>query len=341
MLDQALNRRVNVAKKLAAKGKTGLFFATLWLATVIILGKVWKYIKLPVFRMTSVACLAAAFIINSSFAPVPANLQMDYAKVSYADLVIAEELEPEEYVRTEMNEEDEVASLDDLKAGIEESHEVIEEAVPEKKKDDFVHVEIIPLDEEENYDFDKSSWNLLLVNKQHPIPDDYTFTLGTIKGNMKCDERILEPLTRMFEAAADDGINLIVCSPYRDMSRQEYLFDRKMKTYINSGYSYIDAYKEASAVVTVPGASEHQIGISLDIICDHYSQLDEGFGETDAGQWLKDNSYRFGFILRYPKDKEDITGIIYEPWHFRYVGPEAAKVIHNKDLTLEEFVEGL
>ena len=189
--------------------------------------------------------------------------------------------------------------------------------------------------------FNKNDWNLLLVNKQHTIPEDYEFTLGTIKGSMRCDERIIEPLTQMFAAAKEDGVNLIVCSPYRDMARQEYLFDRKMKSFIRSGMSYVDAYKTASITVTVPGASEHQIGLAVDIISDTYSALDIGFADTSAGQWLAKHSCEYGFILRYPLGKEEITGIQYEPWHFRYVGVDAAKIITEDGITLEEFVENL
>ena len=189
--------------------------------------------------------------------------------------------------------------------------------------------------------FDKSAWNLLLVNKQHPIPEDYSYTLGSISGNMKCDERIIEPLNDMINAANEEGIYLKVCSPYRDLNRQEYLFKKKMKQYLNTGKSFIDAYREASSVVTVPGASEHEIGLSLDIVSTSHQTLDEKFGETDAGQWLMNNAYKFGFILRYPKGKEDITGIIYEPWHYRYVGREAAEIIYEEKITLEEFIEKL
>jgi len=189
--------------------------------------------------------------------------------------------------------------------------------------------------------FNKDDWNLLLVNKQHTIPEDYEFTLGVIKGSMRCDERIIEPLTQMFSAAKEDGVNLIVCSPYRDMARQEYLFERKMKGFIRSGMSYMDAYKKASITVTVPGASEHQIGLAVDIISDTYSALNIGFADTPAGQWLAEHSWEYGFILRYPLGKEEITGIQYEPWHFRYVGVDAAKVITEEGITLEEFVDNL
>ena len=170
---------------------------------------------------------------------------------------------------------------------------------------------------------------------------DSTEKDGTISGNMKCDERIIEPLTQMFAAAKEDGINLVVCSPYRDLERQEFLFERKVKSYQHSGMSYMDAYKKASVTVTLPGASEHQIGLAVDIISDTYTSLNEGFADTDAGKWLAEHSWEYGFILRYPLGKEEITGIQYEPWHFRYVGTDAAEVITNQNITLEEFVENL
>lgn len=192
--------------------------------------------------------------------------------------------------------------------------------------------------------FSKEDWKLILINKQHSIPEDYTFPLGTIRINqkrMQCDARILDDLLAMLQAAKEDGINLSICSPYRDMEYQQMLFNRKIKRYMDKGMSYMEAFQLSSQVVTVPGASEHQIGLALDIVCDHYVTLDEGFADTDAGKWLAENSYRFGFILRYPEGKEYITGIDYEPWHFRYVGVEAATVITQEGITLEEFWEDL
>ena len=189
--------------------------------------------------------------------------------------------------------------------------------------------------------FSKDDWNLLLVNKQHPVPENHTFELGTIAGAMECDARILPELFAMLKAAKDEGILLSVCSPYRDISRQKILFDRKIKLHMGNGHSYMEAYKKASQIVTVPGASEHQIGLALDIISSDYTALDEGFGNTAAGKWLKEHSKEYGFILRYPKGKEYITGIDFEPWHFRYVGKEAATIIMDNEITLEEFVESI
>ena len=191
----------------------------------------------------------------------------------------------------------------------------------------------------EQQKFRSDDWRLVLINKQNSIPEDYTFQLGTIRGSMQCDKRILEDLLAMLEAAEKDGVNLTICSPYRDLEYQQMLFNRKIKRYMNRGMSYMEAYQLSSQSVTVPGASEHQIGLALDIVCNDYMSLDEGFGDTKAGKWLAANSCRFGFILRYPEGKENITGIEYEPWHFRYVGKAAAPVIMEQDITLEEFWE--
>ena len=189
----------------------------------------------------------------------------------------------------------------------------------------------------EQQEFRSDDWRLVLINKQNSIPEDYTFQLGTIRGSMQCDKRILEDLLAMLEAAEEDGVNLTICSPYRDLEYQQMLFNRKIKRYMNRGMSYMEAYQLSSQAVTVPGASEHQIGLALDIVCNSYMSLDEGFGDTKAGKWLAANSCRFGFILRYPKGKEDITGIEYEPWHFRYVGAPHAQLMEQNGLCLEEY----
>lgn len=198
--------------------------------------------------------------------------------------------------------------------------------------------------EGEMVEFSKDDWKLILINSQHSVPDDYEFPQGdinTMKGTMHCDARIIDDLLDMLQAAKEDGITLQICSPYRDLARQEYLFNRKIKWYMNKGMSYMEAYQLGSQVVNAPGASEHQLGLALDIVMDSYIELDEGFADTPGGIWLAENSYKYGFILRYPKDKEYITGIEYEPWHFRYVGVDAATVITERGITLEEFWEEL
>lgn len=188
-------------------------------------------------------------------------------------------------------------------------------------------------------EFSEDDWRLILINKQHSIPEDYTFSLGTIAGSLQCDERILDDLRRMLTAAQEDGVSLVVCSPYRSSERQVYLFQRKIKRYMAEGMSYMEAYQLGSQAVTVPGNSEHEVGLALDIVCNSYMNLDEGFCDTEAGKWLAAHSCEYGFILRYPEGKEYETGIEYEPWHFRYVGVDAATLIMENGWCLEEFWE--
>ncbi|MBR1440527.1 MAG: M15 family metallopeptidase [Lachnospiraceae bacterium] len=190
----------------------------------------------------------------------------------------------------------------------------------------------------QNYGFHKGDWNLILVNKQHPIPEDYTFTLGNITGYLKCDERIIPDLMDMLKQAKNDGISLEICSPYRTHVHQVELFQKKINRFMNKGYSYLEAYRLSSQAVTVPGSSEHEIGLALDIYAPDYKQLNAGFGDTEEGKWLAEHCAEYGFILRYPLGKEEITGIEFEPWHFRYVGKAAAKIITENEITLEEFV---
>lgn len=196
----------------------------------------------------------------------------------------------------------------------------------------------------ENVEFSKDDWRLVLINKQHSIPEDYVVVLGkiqTLKGTMYCDERIIDDYLDMLKAAKEDNVALEITSPYRDSAYQVYLFNNKVNAYMKKGLSYMEAYQLTSQAVTVPGASEHQIGLAFDIVTPSFRRLVEGFADTDAGKWLAENSYKYGFILRYPKGKEYITGIKYEPWHFRYVGVEAATVITERGITLEEFWEEL
>ena len=197
-------------------------------------------------------------------------------------------------------------------------------------------------EEEENAHYippNGEEWKLLLVNKQNPIPDDYDAKLVNINGSARIREEIALPLAEMFDAAAKDGVTLTVCSAYRSHEHQRELFDRKIKGYTGQGLSYLDAFRIGSYSVIIPGTSEHELGMALDIVTPGYTQLNEGFASTKAGKWLADNAYKYGFILRYPEGKEYITGIIFEPWHYRYVGNEAAEDIYRSGLTLEEYLK--
>ncbi len=256
---------------------------------------------------------------------------------STIELAVENEVAPEEIKLLE--DEDVLDGYEDAELhGVEDLDKYsLEDILEGSEFDGADHEE--NFDEVEDFIFAADDWRLILINKQHPIPEDYTFTLGTIKGSMQCDERIIKELLGMLQGAKKDGVNLVICSPYRDLNRQEILFNRKIEAYMNKGMSYLEAYKLSSQAVTVPGASEHQIGLAIDIISNNYSTLDEGFANTEAGKWLNAHSHEYGFILRYPEGKEYITSIEFEPWHFRYVGKEAATVISHQGITLEEFVE--
>lgn len=181
-------------------------------------------------------------------------------------------------------------------------------------------------------------WKLILVNKQNPVPDDYKANLVSV-GNMQVDERIASDTAKMLKAAKNDGVDLVICSAYRSYDKQTDLFNRKIKKFLGSGMNYMEAYAQASYSVTVPGTSEHQLGLALDIVTPSYSSLNEGYADTDGGKWLYEHCMEYGFIMRYPKGKENITGIIFEPWHFRYVGKKYAKEISEMGITLEEYLE--
>lgn len=189
---------------------------------------------------------------------------------------------------------------------------------------------------------DKNDWRLILVNKQHYIPKNYEVSLKSINTNAskQVDERIKEELEAMLSFAREEGIPLMIVSAYRSEERQTSLFNTKIRKCMSRGMSYMDSYSEASGSVTPPGTSEHQLGLAVDILGSGQSGLTEKFSETEGGIWLKNNCADFGFIVRYPEGKEDITGIIYEPWHFRYVGREHAQKIMEKGITLEEYLEG-
>ena len=181
-------------------------------------------------------------------------------------------------------------------------------------------------------------WNLILVNRTHPIPEDYQVELKNIGSGHKIDARAYDDFRAMIQAAKSEGVYIYVTSSYRDLDKQTELYNKKVESYVTQGYSYENAKEQAGQVVAVPGTSEHHLGLALDLVSSEYRRLDEKQENTKGFKWLKEHSWEYGFILRYPNGETDITGIIYEPWHFRYVGLEAAKEITESGLTLEEYV---
>ena len=189
---------------------------------------------------------------------------------------------------------------------------------------------------------EKNQWYLKLVNAKNPmtqedVPEVATETVDS--NGYQVDARIIGDLQEMFDAARAAGRNPVICSAFRSWDTQEYLYQNKIERVMaEEGLSEEEARKEAGTVVAVPGTSEHQVGLALDIVSSEYMNLDDKQMETEDQQWLMENSWKYGFILRYPLNKSDITGIIFEPWHYRYVGKEAAKEIYEQDITLEEYL---
>lgn len=194
--------------------------------------------------------------------------------------------------------------------------------------------------------FDTTEWNLLLVNPWNALPDDYEMQLTNLKlsnsmqsaSSMQLDARVYDALVEMLNGCKAAGLHPVVCSAYRSYDTQVYLFNNKISRLKNQGYDAETARREAARVVAVPGTSEHQTGMAFDIVALSYQVLEEDQENTAEQKWLMEHCYEYGFILRYPKDKVDITGIIYEPWHYRYVGKEAALAIRDSGLCLEEWL---
>ena len=182
-------------------------------------------------------------------------------------------------------------------------------------------------------------WNLVLVNNTHPMKDGYVPELTELEPGHSVDKRIVNAAKKMLSDAEEQGLHIEICSAYRSVKRQEQVFGESMKERVKDGMEYWDAYKETALNVAEPGTSEHALGLALDLISNHYSELDERQEKTAEAKWLAKNCHKYGFILRYPPEKTNITGIIYEPWHYRYVGEEYAAEIMELGITLEEYLQ--
>ena len=176
-----------------------------------------------------------------------------------------------------------------------------------------------------------------IVNGNYSLPANYKPQLAeAVKGSgVYLDYRVAPYYQQMYDAAKKDGITLTPISGYRSYERQKNNFENRIATHMNSGMDKIEATKKAATVILVPGSSEHNAGLAMDIC-----SLAESFENYKEFQWLDEHAHEYGFILRYPKDErsKEITGVVYEPWHYRYVGVDTAKEIKSKGITLEEYV---
>lgn len=189
--------------------------------------------------------------------------------------------------------------------------------------------------------YDKSL--LILVNPWNYIPEDYEIELENVQGKYNMNVKAAESARKLVAAAAEAGFNMQLCSAYRTVEKSAELYSRKVNEYIGYGYSEEDAKVEAARWVAPPGTSEHHTGLAMDLVSsdywNYYSDLEHDYENFDSFKWMYEHCAEYGFILRYPKDKQDITGITYEPWHYRYVGIEAATYIMDRGICLEEYLE--
>ena len=178
----------------------------------------------------------------------------------------------------------------------------------------------------------QDDWRLVLVNGDYAIPKGHAPTLLTLSNGQQVDERIYPDLQRMFDDARAAGLSPFVRAGYRTEAEQEQIMESKVDELLRQGWPEKAARKEARRTAAKPGHSEHQLGLAVDI-----NSQTEG-GELALYDWLAENAWRYDFILRYPQGGEDVTGIDYEPWHYRYVGADAARAIYEQGCTLEEYL---
>ncbi len=207
--------------------------------------------------------------------------------------------------------------------------------------DDFIHKTgyqvRLELDEERRQRR-LDAWRLVLVNFENPLEEDYEVKRAEVGNNQYVDYRIADSLNAMLSAAEEEGITIYPISGYRSYARQVSLYRNKIQRLMKEGYEAEEAVEEAGTVVAVPGTSEHMTGLAVDLVDEHYTELEEEQEDTQGYQWLLEHCMEYGFIVRYPEEKKEITGIIYEPWHFRYVGEEHARIIMHYDICLEEYL---
>lgn len=176
-----------------------------------------------------------------------------------------------------------------------------------------------------------------IVNGNYMLPEGYNPKLAeAVKGSgVYLDYRVAPYYQQMYDAAKADGIILTPVSGYRSYDRQKNNFENRIKEHMNEGLDKVEATKKAATVIMVPGSSEHNAGLAMDIC-----SLAESFENYKEFQWLDEHAAEYGFILRYPKDEKSkaITGVVYEPWHYRFVGVETAKEIKSRGITLEEYL---
>lgn len=180
-------------------------------------------------------------------------------------------------------------------------------------------------------------WRLILVNYENALPADFEPELSNIDSIRKFDSRAIDELMQMIQDMKLQGNgNIWPQSTYRSVERQEEIFNKKVRTYMNSGKSKEEAESLTLKKINRPGTSEHNLGLAVD-----FNNVDYKFEQSNEYKWLTENAENYGFVLRYPRDKKEITKVDCEPWHWRYVGKEHAIKMNELNMCLEEYVEYL
>lgn len=216
------------------------------------------------------------------------------------------------------------------------STEIVPEVVPEPdvEEEPVIEEEPLPTLPEGTED-----WQIIIASKWYPLDADPEMELVQVEG-YSVDSRIVEDLEQMLADCRAAGFDPKICSAYRSYETQERLYNNKVDRVLAADptLSLEEAYEVAATEVAVPGGSEHQTGLTLDIVDINYQILDDTQAERATQQWLMENCWDYGFILRYPLGYSDITGIIYEPWHYRYVGYDIAQEMREEGVVLETYL---
>ena len=192
------------------------------------------------------------------------------------------------------------------------------------------------LSQNKEFATEQNGWNLILVNQDYYIPEDYKVELESFDNGEAVDYRIYEAFQEMFNDAKDDDVYMFVAEGYRTQKEQQELMDEKVEEYQEKFLVEFLAKWQAKRWVAIPGTSEHQLGLAVDINADISKSSSQ-----EVYSWLAENAHEYGFIQRYPDDKTEITGISYEPWHYRYVGEDVANEIYEEGICLEEYIQKL
>lgn len=184
----------------------------------------------------------------------------------------------------------------------------------------------------------RDEWYMVLANNSNQLPSTYAVPQTATVGEAAVDSRIADALRQMVSDAAAAGIQLVPTNGYRTVAEQQSAWDRRVKSFLDQGLSQQEAEERALDYTSRPGASDHNTGLGMDIVSRDHPAKDAAYAETAASQWLVEHAAEYGFIQRYPADKELETGMDYEPWHYRYVGPDQAAKIKASGLCLEEYL---